>query len=81
LISKDQDDEMIRKSMTEWEGDGPTGSGSLSTESDALRAQLFEGDAIRSIAPDFTAGIDGPGKAQAAPPHEVAKNSNVGRRA
>jgi osmotically inducible protein OsmC len=32
---------MIRKSMTEWKGDGPTGSGSLSTESGALRAQPF----------------------------------------
>jgi osmotically inducible protein OsmC len=29
---------MIRKSMTEWQGDGPTGSGSLNTESGALRA-------------------------------------------
>jgi osmotically inducible protein OsmC len=29
---------MIRKSMTEWQGDGPNGSGSLSTESGALRA-------------------------------------------
>jgi hypothetical protein len=27
---------MIRKSITEWKGDGPTGSGSLSTESGAL---------------------------------------------
>ncbi len=32
---------MIRKSMTEWNGDGPTGSGSLSTESGALRAQPY----------------------------------------
>src|SRR5580693_7533690 len=32
---------MIRKSMTEWKGDGPTGSGSLSTESGALRAQPY----------------------------------------
>ena len=32
---------MIRKSMTEWKGDGQTGSGSLSTESGALRAQPF----------------------------------------
>jgi osmotically inducible protein OsmC len=32
---------MIRKSMTEWKGDGPTGSGSVSTESGALRAQPF----------------------------------------
>ena len=32
---------MIRKSMTEWLGDGPTGSGSLSTESGALRAQPY----------------------------------------
>jgi osmotically inducible protein OsmC len=29
---------MIRKSMTEWQGDGPSGRGSLSTESGALRA-------------------------------------------
>jgi osmotically inducible protein OsmC len=29
---------MIRKSMTEWQGDGPHGKGSLSTESGALRA-------------------------------------------
>jgi lipoyl-dependent peroxiredoxin len=32
---------MIRKSMTEWQGDGPTGSGSLTTESGALRAQPY----------------------------------------
>src|SRR5882762_2572704 len=32
---------MIRKSMTEWQGDGPSGSGSLSTESGALRAQPY----------------------------------------
>jgi osmotically inducible protein OsmC len=32
---------MIRKSVTEWQGDGPTGSGSLSTESGALRALPF----------------------------------------
>jgi len=32
---------MIRKSMTEWQGDGPNGSGSLSTESGALRAQAY----------------------------------------
>jgi len=32
---------MIRKSMTEWNGDGPTGSGALSTESGALRAQPY----------------------------------------
>ena len=32
---------MIRKSMTEWNGDGPTGSGSLSTESGVLRAQPY----------------------------------------
>jgi lipoyl-dependent peroxiredoxin len=32
---------MIRKSMTEWNGDGPTGSGSLSTESGALHAQPY----------------------------------------
>ena len=32
---------MIRKSMTEWKGDGPTGSGALSTESGALRAQPY----------------------------------------
>lgn len=29
---------MIRKSMTEWQGDGPSGGGSLSTESGALRS-------------------------------------------
>jgi osmotically inducible protein OsmC len=29
---------MIRKSIAEWKGDGPTGSGALSTESGALRA-------------------------------------------
>ena len=29
---------MIRKSMTEWQGDGPHGTGSLTTESGALRA-------------------------------------------
>ena len=32
---------MIRKSMTEWKGDGPSGSGSLSTESGVLRAQPY----------------------------------------
>jgi osmotically inducible protein OsmC len=32
---------MIRRSTTEWRGDGPTGSGSLSTESGALRSQPF----------------------------------------
>jgi lipoyl-dependent peroxiredoxin len=32
---------MIRKSTTEWQGDGPSGSGSLSTESGALRAQPY----------------------------------------
>src|SRR3984957_9761746 len=32
---------MIRKSTTEWKGDGPTGSGSLSTESGALSAQPY----------------------------------------
>jgi osmotically inducible protein OsmC len=32
---------MVRKSMTEWQGDGPAGSGSLSTESGALRAQPY----------------------------------------
>ena len=32
---------MIRKSMTEWQGDGPNGSGSLNTESGALRAQPY----------------------------------------
>ena len=32
---------MIRKSMTEWQGDGPSGSGSLSTESGVLRAQPY----------------------------------------
>jgi hypothetical protein len=30
---------MIRKTMTEWQGDGRSGSGSLSTESGALRTQ------------------------------------------
>jgi osmotically inducible protein OsmC len=38
---KPQEDEVIRKSMTEWKGDGPTGSGSLNTESGALRAQPY----------------------------------------
>jgi lipoyl-dependent peroxiredoxin len=44
---------MIRKSMTEWKGDGPTGSGSLSTESGVLHAQpyslktRFQGDGIK----------------------------------
>jgi lipoyl-dependent peroxiredoxin len=32
---------MIRKSMTERQGDGPSGSGSLTTESGALRAQPY----------------------------------------
>ncbi|HXI59932.1 MAG TPA: OsmC family protein [Polyangia bacterium] len=32
---------MIRKSMTEWQGDGQSGSGSLSTESGALREQPY----------------------------------------
>ena len=32
---------MIRRSMTEWKGDGPTGSGSLSTESGVLRGQPY----------------------------------------
>jgi len=32
---------MIRKSMTEWLGDGPNRRGSLSTESGALRAQRY----------------------------------------
>ena len=32
---------MIRKSMTEWQGDGPSGRGSLSTESGALQAQPY----------------------------------------
>jgi len=32
---------MIRKSIAEWQGDGPTGSGALSTESGALRAQPY----------------------------------------
>src|SRR5580692_3913460 len=36
-----EENEMIRKSMTEWKGDGLTGSGSLGTESGALRAQPF----------------------------------------
>ena len=32
---------MIRRSTTEWTGDGPSGSGSLSTESGVLRAQPY----------------------------------------
>jgi lipoyl-dependent peroxiredoxin len=32
---------MIRKSTTEWHGNGPNGSGSISTESGALRAQPY----------------------------------------
>jgi osmotically inducible protein OsmC len=32
---------MIRRSMTEWKGDGPTGSGSLTTESGVLHAQPY----------------------------------------
>jgi osmotically inducible protein OsmC len=32
---------MIRKSTTEWQGDGPSGSGSLTTQSGALRAQPY----------------------------------------
>jgi osmotically inducible protein OsmC len=32
---------MIRKSTTEWQGDGPSGSGSLNTESGALQAQPY----------------------------------------
>jgi len=32
---------MIRKRMTEWQGAGPSGSGSLTTESGALRAQPY----------------------------------------
>jgi lipoyl-dependent peroxiredoxin len=32
---------MIRRSTTEWHGNGPNGSGSLSTESGALRAQPY----------------------------------------
>jgi osmotically inducible protein OsmC len=32
---------MIRKGMTEWRGDGPHGSGSLGTESGALRELPF----------------------------------------
>jgi lipoyl-dependent peroxiredoxin len=58
---------MIRKSMTEWQGDGPSGSGSLSTESGALRAQpysfktRFQGgeDSITSIALDLEAHVEG----------------------
>src|SRR5258707_842527 len=34
-------DAMIRKSTTEWVGNGPTGRGLLSTESGALRAQPY----------------------------------------
>ncbi|HEV3192956.1 MAG TPA: hypothetical protein VGY54_20760 [Polyangiaceae bacterium] len=32
---------MIRKSKTEWKGDGPTGIGSLSTQCGALSAQPY----------------------------------------
>lgn len=32
---------MIRKSTTEWQGDGPSGRGSLSTESGALQEQPY----------------------------------------
>jgi osmotically inducible protein OsmC len=32
------EDTMIRKSTTQWQGNGPNGSGTLSTESGALRA-------------------------------------------
>ena len=38
---------MIRKSTTEWKGDGPTGSGSLSTEERcSQRAAVFFQDAL-----------------------------------
>src|SRR5580698_6805382 len=53
---------MIRKSMTEWKGDGPTGSGSLSTESGALRSQpysfktRFEGDGKTTTNPEELLG-------------------------
>src|SRR5260221_1767122 len=36
-----REDAMIRKSMTEWQGDGPSGSGSVGTESGALRGQPY----------------------------------------
>jgi osmotically inducible protein OsmC len=53
---------MIRKSMTEWKGDGPTGSGSLSTESGALSAQpysfktRFQGDGKTTTNPEELLG-------------------------
>jgi lipoyl-dependent peroxiredoxin len=40
-LFNDLEDAMIRKSMTEWQGNGPNGSGSLSTESGALRGQPY----------------------------------------
>jgi osmotically inducible protein OsmC len=44
---------MIRRSMTEWQGNGPSGSGSLSTESGALRDQPY------SFNTRFQGGDDG----------------------
>jgi lipoyl-dependent peroxiredoxin len=44
---------MIRKSTTEWQGDGPSGSGALSTESGALREQPY------SFKTRFQSGGDG----------------------
>jgi osmotically inducible protein OsmC len=41
LVSTAKEEEMIRKSMTEWRGDGPTGNGTVSTESGVLRAQPY----------------------------------------
>jgi hypothetical protein len=38
---------MIRKSMTEWQGDGPSGSGSLSTEANGA---AFVQDALAATA-------------------------------
>ena len=46
---------MIRKSTTEWQGDGPSGSGSLNTESGALQAQPY------SFKTRFQAGHGGKG--------------------
>src|SRR5580698_136048 len=53
---------MIRKSVTEWKGAGPTGSGSLSTESGALSAQpysfktRFQGDGKTTTNPEELLG-------------------------
>jgi osmotically inducible protein OsmC len=48
---------MIRKSMTEWKGDGPTGSGSLSTESGVLHAQPYSFK-TRFVSEDGKAGTN-----------------------